>query len=92
MFKFPTAATVASKSSQDFSNSPTAALVASGLGLTVAVVKASLVGLFFMHLIESRPTVWAVVVVSLFWVSIVLFGLTFTDYMTRSWFPHVPGH
>ena len=62
------------------------------IGLGIGFCKATLVGLFFMHLIESRPTVRAVVVVSLFWVTIVLFGLTFTDYMTRSWFPHVPGH
>jgi cytochrome c oxidase subunit IV len=62
------------------------------LGLLVAVCKASLVGLFFMHLIDSRPTVWAVVIVSLFWVTVVLFGLTFSDYLTRLWIPFVPGH
>ena len=61
-------------------------------GLLIAIVKASLVGLFFMHLIDSRPTVWAVVLVSLFWMTVVLFGLTFSDYLTRSWLPFVPGH
>jgi len=62
------------------------------LGLAIAVAKASLVGLFFMHLIDSRPTVLAMVVVTLFWLTVILFGLTFTDYLTRSWLPFVPGH
>lgn len=62
------------------------------LGLTIACCKASLVALFFMHLFHGRPTTWAVVVVSLFWVTVVLSGLTFSDYMTRAWIPHVPGH
>jgi caa(3)-type oxidase subunit IV len=62
------------------------------LGLLIGVVKASLVGLFFMHLLGSRPTIWAVVWVSLFWATIVLGALTFSDYMTRSWIPYVPGH
>src|SRR4051794_41700825 len=62
------------------------------LGMLIAAVKASLVGLFFMHLVESRPTIWAVVWVSLFWATIVLGALTFSDYVTRSWIPYVPGH
>src|SRR3954453_21475824 len=69
--------------------SPTWHLV---LGLLIGICKASLVGLFFMHLIDSRPTIWSVVWVSLFWVTIVLFALTFSDYVTRSWIPYVPGH
>jgi caa(3)-type oxidase subunit IV len=62
------------------------------LGLLIGVCKASLVGLFFMHLIDSRPTIWSVVWVSLFWLTIVFFALTFSDYLTRSWIPYVPGH
>src|SRR4051812_14837513 len=62
------------------------------LGLLIGLFKASLVALFFMHLIHSRPSVWAVVVVSLFWMTIVLGALTFSDYLTRSWIPFVPGH
>lgn len=61
-------------------------------GLTIGLCKASLVGLFFMHLVESRPTVWAIVVVSLFWMIVVLGALTFSDYLTRAWIPFVPGH
>ena len=62
------------------------------LGLTIALCKAALVGLFFMHLIDSRPTIWAVVLVSLFWVTMVFGALTFSDYLSRSWIPFVPGH
>ena|SRR2546423_233536 len=61
-------------------------------GLTIGLCKAVLVGLFFMHLIDGRPTVWAVVFVSLFWATIVLGALTFSDYLTRAWMPFVPGH
>jgi cytochrome c oxidase subunit IV len=63
-----------------------------GLGLLIAVIKASLVGLFFMHLVHSRASVWSVVFVALFWLLIVLGVLTFSDYATRAWFPYVPGH
>lgn len=62
------------------------------IGLGIGVVKATLVGLCFMHLIHSRRTTWAVVIVSLFWLTFVLLGLTFSDYTTRALFPNVPGH
>ena len=61
-------------------------------GLGIGICKASLVGFFFMHLLDSRPSVWAVVIVSLFWVTVVFSILTFSDYFTRSWIPFVPGH
>lgn len=61
-------------------------------GLTIGVCKASLVGLFFMHLIHSPRTTWAVVIVTLFWLVAVLIGLTFTDYASRTAFPYTPGH
>jgi cytochrome c oxidase subunit IV len=62
------------------------------LGMVIAVCKASLVALFFMHLIHGRPSIWSVVCVSVFWAVIVLGGLTFSDYLTRAWIPFVPGH
>ena len=62
------------------------------MGLLVASVKASLVGLVYMHLIHSRSTNWTVVVISVFWLSVVLILLAFSDYGTRSWFPFTPGH
>jgi caa(3)-type oxidase subunit IV len=62
------------------------------IGLAIGLCKASLVGLFFMHLIDAQPSVWAVVVVSLFWLIIVFGALTLSDYLTRSWIPIMPGH
>jgi caa(3)-type oxidase subunit IV len=61
-------------------------------GVTIAVLNASLVALFFMHLIRSPRTTWAVVIVSVFWLVVVLMALTFSDYSTRSAFPFTPGH
>lgn len=61
------------------------------LGLTIAVVKASLVVLFFMHALISSRLTWIVIVVTGFWVCI-LFGLTFTDFASRGMVPFMPGH
>ena len=52
--------------------------------LTIAVFKATLVVLFFMHVRYSTRLTWAVVVGSLFWLGILLV-LTGSDYITRSW-------
>jgi cytochrome c oxidase subunit 4 len=52
--------------------------------LTIAVLKAVLVVLFFMHVRHSTPLTWAVVVGSVFWLAILL-TLTMTDYLTRGW-------
>ena len=54
------------------------------VALTIAVVKATLVVLFFMHVRYSTKLTWAVVVGSVFWLGILL-ALTFSDYLTRSW-------
>jgi len=52
--------------------------------LTIAVVKAALVVLFFMHVKYSSRLTWAVVIGSLFWLAILL-TLTLSDYTTRVW-------
>ena len=52
--------------------------------LVIAVVKATLVVLFFMHVKYSTRLTWAVVVGSVFWLGILL-ALTFSDYLTRAW-------
>src|SRR5438046_554049 len=64
--------------------------LASGLG--IAVVKASLVALFFMHVLYSPAATRAVIVVAVFWLAAVLMGLTFTDYVMRGAVPFAPGH
>jgi cytochrome c oxidase subunit IV len=52
--------------------------------LAIAVFKATLVVLFFMHVKYSTRLTWAVVVGSVFWLGI-LIVLTMGDYLTRPW-------
>jgi cytochrome c oxidase subunit 4 len=52
--------------------------------LVIAVFKATLVVLFFMHVKYSSRLTWAVVGGSVFWLGILL-ALTMGDYVTRSW-------
>jgi len=52
--------------------------------LTIAVFKATLVVLFFMHVKYSTRLTWAVVLGSVFWLAILL-ALTMSDYLTRPW-------
>jgi len=52
--------------------------------LGIAVFKATLVALFFMHLKYSPRLTWAVVLGSIFWFGI-LIALTMSDYLTRAW-------
>src|SRR5580704_17543734 len=52
--------------------------------LTIAVFKAVLVVLFFMHVKYSSPLTWAVVIGGVFWLGIML-SLTLGDYLTRAW-------
>jgi cytochrome c oxidase subunit 4 len=54
------------------------------VALTIAVAKAVLVVLFFMHVRYSTRLTWVVVVAGVFWLGILL-ALTFSDYLTRSW-------
>lgn len=56
------------------------------VALTIAVAKATLVVLYFMHVRYSIRLVWVVVTSALFWMAI-LFALTFSDYLTRDWLP-----
>ena len=52
--------------------------------LAIAVFKATLVVLYFMHVKYSTRLTWAVVVGGIFWLGILLV-LTLSDYLTRSW-------
>ncbi len=52
--------------------------------LVIAVFKATLVVLFFMHVKYSSPLIWVIVIASTFWLGILLV-LTMSDYLTRSW-------
>ena len=50
----------------------------------IAIFKATLVVLFFMHVRYSTRLTWAVVIGSIFWLGILL-ALTLADYLTRVW-------
>ena len=52
--------------------------------LLIAVFKATLVVLFFMHVKYSSRLTWAVVLGSVFWFGL-LIALTMGDYLTRAW-------
>ena len=54
------------------------------LALGIAVAKAGLVVLFFMHLLHSTRLTWLVAGAGVFWLGI-LFSLTLSDYLTRHW-------
>lgn len=54
------------------------------IALTIAVIKATLVVLYFMHVRYSSRLIWVVFTSALFWLAI-LFALTFSDYWTRCW-------
>ena len=54
------------------------------VALAIAVIKMTLVILFFMHVIHSSRLTWVVVIGAFLWLSL-LFVLTFTDYLTRGW-------
>jgi cytochrome c oxidase subunit IV len=56
------------------------------VALGIAIVKAALVVLIFMHLSESPRLTWLVVASGLFTLAL-LVGLTLSDYWTRSWLP-----
>jgi cytochrome c oxidase subunit 4 len=54
------------------------------VALTIAVAKATLVVLYFMHVRYSSRLIWVIVAAALFWMAI-LFAFTFSDYLTRGW-------
>jgi cytochrome c oxidase subunit 4 len=56
------------------------------VALTIAVIKATLVVLFFMHVRYSGRLIWLVIVAGLLWLAI-MFAITFSDYWTRTWLP-----
>ncbi|HEV2829348.1 MAG TPA: cytochrome C oxidase subunit IV family protein [Pyrinomonadaceae bacterium] len=54
------------------------------IAMTIAVIKATLVVLYFMHVRYSSRLIWVVFTSALFWL-VILFALTFSDYWTRNW-------
>jgi cytochrome c oxidase subunit 4 len=54
------------------------------VALTIAIVKALLVVLFFMHARYGSRLIWIVGGAAVFWLGI-LMVLTMSDYLTRAW-------
>jgi len=54
--------------------------------LGIAITKATLVILYFMHVRWSTRLTWVVAASGFSWLMI-LFGLTMQDYLTRGWVP-----
>jgi cytochrome c oxidase subunit 4 len=54
------------------------------IALTIAVTKAVLVVLFFMHVRHSSRLTWVVIASGFLWLAIMI-GLTMSDYLTRGW-------
>jgi len=58
--------------------------LALAVALTIALVKAVLVVLYFMHVRYTGRLTWVVVIGSAAFL-LILFGLTFNDYVARGW-------
>ena len=59
------------------------------IAMTIAVIKAVLIILYFMHVRYSSKLVWVFAGAAFYWV-VILFVMTLTDYMSRS-MTHYPG-
>jgi len=55
------------------------------VAMAIAVAKALVVILWFMHVIHSPRLTWIIVISSFIWLA-VMFVLFFADYASRSWF------
>ena len=53
--------------------------------LAIAITKATLVVLFFMHVKYSTRLIPLVVAIGFGWL-LILFGITMSDYLTRGWY------
>lgn len=54
------------------------------VALTIAVVKATLVVLYFMHVRYSGRLIWLIIAAAIVWM-VIMFALTWSDYSTRLW-------
>jgi|SRR5687767_5690837 len=54
------------------------------VAMTIAVGKATLVVLYFMHVRYSTRLIWVIVASAMFWMAL-LFSFTLADYFSRDW-------
>ena len=57
-----------------------------GIALLIAVTKAMLVLLFFMHVKYSPKMIWIFAGAGVLWL-VILITLTFSNYVSRGWLP-----
>ena len=60
------------------------------VALSIAVFKATLVVLYFMHVRYSSKLTWVFVCAGIIWL-IILFAFTLSDFLTRGWVPFATG-
>jgi cytochrome c oxidase subunit IV len=60
------------------------------VALSIAVLKATLVVLYFMHVRYSSKLTWVFIFAGVIWL-IILFAFTLSDYLTRGWVPIATG-
>jgi cytochrome c oxidase subunit 4 len=60
------------------------------VAITIAVCKATLVVLFFMHVFYSSRLIWVLVGAGIFWLTLLL-AFTMGDYASRAWLPQPVG-
>ena len=56
------------------------------IALTIAIIKAVMIILYFMHVRYSSRLVWLFAGAGFFWL-VIMIGITFADYLTRAWLP-----
>ncbi len=56
------------------------------VALSIAVLKGTLVVLYFMHLRHSSKLTWVFICAGVIWL-IILFAFTLSDFLTRGWVP-----
>jgi cytochrome c oxidase subunit 4 len=54
--------------------------------ITIAVIKAVIIALYFMHLRYSPRIMWVFAGAGFFWL-LIMFSLSLGEYMTRPWLP-----
>lgn len=54
------------------------------IAMTIALIKAVLIVLFFMHVYYSAPLTWITAIGSFLWVGLLL-GFLLSDYWSRNW-------
>lgn len=60
------------------------------VALSIAVIKATLVVLYFMHVRYSSKLTWVFICAGVIWL-IILFAFTLSDFLTRGWVPIATG-